>query len=208
MVRDAAGVLHTYYVCRTSPPAGLRGVSLISYRSPLGALASRSTSAAPSFARTDRRWSWGSAPGCVPFKQGAWDSRDSVFESKDFDTFTVVSLRELLAPAIDVDEKGPVAALLAAEEADNNVIEGMRRSVIRKMTLRDQPVLDQYQNNIFRLPLASQLLILEFRLEPGKLRRSSTVSDKSWMWCISKTMSGRWRAVLKAMAGFPTPEAG
>jgi DNA polymerase III delta prime subunit len=159
VVRDAAGVPHTYYVCRTSPPAGLRGVSLISYRSPLGALASRSIGS--TFVRPDgQAVELGQRARLRPVKQGAWDSRDSVFESEDFGTVTVVSLRELLAPAIDVDEKDPVAALLAAEEADNNVIEGMRRSVIRKMTLRDQPVLDQYQDSIFRLPLASRLLIL------------------------------------------------
>ena len=36
----------------------------------------------------------------------------------------------------------------------------MRRSVITKMGLRDQPVLDQYQDEIFRLPLDKRLLIL------------------------------------------------
>ena len=36
-------------------------------------------------------------------------------------------------------------------EASQNVIEGMKRSVITKMGLRDQPVLDQFQDEIFRL---------------------------------------------------------
>jgi DNA polymerase III delta prime subunit len=36
----------------------------------------------------------------------------------------------------------------------------VRRSVIAKMGLRDQPILDQYQDEIFRLPLDNRLLIL------------------------------------------------
>lgn len=50
--------------------------------------------------------------------------------------------------------------LLAKEGQTANVIEGLRRSVIVKMGLRDQPVLDQYQDEIFRMPLGMSLLIL------------------------------------------------
>lgn len=46
------------------------------------------------------------------------------------------------------------------ETAKANVIEGVRRSVITKMGLRDQPILDKYQDEIFRLPLNKRLLIL------------------------------------------------
>ena len=40
------------------------------------------------------------------------------------------------------------------------MLEGLRRSAIMKMGLRDQPLLDQYQDEIFRLPLDTQLIIL------------------------------------------------
>jgi DNA polymerase III delta prime subunit len=50
--------------------------------------------------------------------------------------------------------------LLAEETVKANIIDGVRRSVITKMGLRDQPILDQYQDEIFRLPLDKRLLIL------------------------------------------------
>ena len=50
-----------------------------------------------------------------------------------------------------------LAALLAEEEAAENVLVGRRRSVIAKMGLRDQPVLDEYQDSIFRLPLCASI---------------------------------------------------
>ncbi|HEY1399351.1 ATP-binding domain-containing protein [Roseateles sp.] len=157
VVSDKSGQLRTWYVSRTSPPSGV-GSQLISYRSPMGALASRSVG--DSFV----------SPGgevfelreralLHPVKDAEWDSRDNLFESHDFKTWTVLSLRGLLAPAA-----GPIedilAALLAEEEAEENLFEGRRRSVITKMGLRDQPVLDKFQDEIFRLPLSSRLLIL------------------------------------------------
>ena len=159
VVADESGALHTYYVCRASPPASLNGVPLISYRSPMGALASRTVGA--TFRRPDgQEVELCQRVRLFPFKQDAWDSRDSIFEGDEFATVTVRSLRELLAPpAADLDED-PLQALLAAEEQAGNLIAGVRRSVITKMGLRDRPVLDEYQDTIFRLPLASRLLIL------------------------------------------------
>ena len=50
--------------------------------------------------------------------------------------------------------------MLAEESQTANVFEGLRRNVITKMGLRDQPILDKYQDEIFRLPLDKRLLIL------------------------------------------------
>lgn len=159
VVADESGALRTYYVCRASPPASLSGVPLISYRSPMGALASRTVGA--TFRRPDgQEVELRQRARLFPFRQDAWDSRNSIFEGDDFATVTVRSLRELLAPpAADLDDD-PLEALLAAEEQAGNLIEGVRRSVITKMGLRDRPVLDEYQDGIFRLSLASRLLIL------------------------------------------------
>ena len=49
---------------------------------------------------------------------------------------------------------------LLEEDTSSNIIGGRRREIIHRMKLRDQPVLDQYQDRIFRLPLNSCLLIL------------------------------------------------
>jgi SpoVK/Ycf46/Vps4 family AAA+-type ATPase len=73
---------------------------------------------------------------------------------------TVLSLRHLL-PAIAPEHTLDILeALLADGRAAENVVEGLRRSVVAKMALRDQPLLDQYQDEIFRLPLSTRLLIL------------------------------------------------
>jgi hypothetical protein len=157
VVTDDSGTMHTWYVCRTSPPTGA-GAPLISYRSPMGAMASRgvgTTFTSPggqTFELLERAL-------LRPIKNEDWDSRDSVFQSQEFDTVTVRSLRELISPPMRAPED-VLAALLAEEEAAENVIAGRRRSVIAKMGLRDQPVLDEYQDEIFRLSLASRLLIL------------------------------------------------
>jgi hypothetical protein len=159
VVSDGTGAKRTYYVCRTSPPAGLIGLPVISYRSPMGAMASRPVGA--TFVRPDgHEVELRHRALLRPFKEEAWDSRDSIFESEDFGTVTVRSLRELLSPAAAGVPEDVLAALLAEEEAAENVLAGIRRSVITKMGLRDQAVLDEYQDGIFRLPLASRLLIL------------------------------------------------
>jgi superfamily I DNA/RNA helicase len=159
VVADESGALRTYYVCRSSPPASLSSVPLISYRSPMGALASRTVGA--TFRRPDgKEVELRQRARLFPVRQDAWDSRDSIFEGDDFATVTVRSLRELLAPSAADLEDDPLEALLAAEEQAGNLIAGVRRSVITKMGLRDRPVLDEYQDGIFRLSLASRLLIL------------------------------------------------
>ena len=66
----------------------------------------------------------------------------------------------MIAPVEAGIDEDILAQLLAEDDAAANVIKGIRRSVITKMGLRDQPILDQYQDAIFRLPLSNQLLIL------------------------------------------------
>lgn len=53
-----------------------------------------------------------------------------------------------------------VGQLLAEEQQAGLVREGMRRTIIQKMALRDQPILDQFQDSIFRLPINSRLAVL------------------------------------------------
>jgi GTPase SAR1 family protein len=90
-----------------------------------------------------------------------WDSRDSVLHGKTYGPLTIISMRDALfaAPTSEVGDE-LLAAILAADEKANNIIDGIRRSVITKMGLRDQPILDRYQDEIFRLPLNAQLLIV------------------------------------------------
>lgn len=77
-------------------------------------------------------------------------------------TVTIESLRKLLQghPELAGEVEDLVAQILAGEANRQNVIEGMKRSVITKMGLRDQPVLDRFQDEIFRLPLNRRVLLL------------------------------------------------
>lgn len=90
-----------------------------------------------------------------------WDSFNTEFQAGQLGTVTVQSLLRLLAEALQEDD--PLAAiekLIAAAEAEDNIVIGRVRNILRKAELRDQAVLDQYQSEIFRLPIDSQLVIL------------------------------------------------
>jgi hypothetical protein len=91
-----------------------------------------------------------------------WDSRDTVVEQLASRPFTVVSLRKLLRAPVE-DEGAALAFLenlLQQGAQAQNVFEGLRRSVIERMGLRARPLLDQYQDEIFRLPLDTRIAIL------------------------------------------------
>jgi UvrD-like helicase C-terminal domain len=49
---------------------------------------------------------------------------------------------------------------MAEGRAAENVLQGVRRELRKKMALRDQPLLDQIQDDIFRLPVNSKLIVL------------------------------------------------
>jgi hypothetical protein len=94
-------------------------------------------------------------------RSNGWDSANTVVEHIGSDPRTIVSLRDLL-DALGTNEDGLdlLDKFLASDRASSNIIEGLRRAVREKMGLRDQPLLDQYQDEIFRLPLDSRLAIL------------------------------------------------
>ena len=149
-----------YYICRATPVLGVPGL-LASYKAPVGRLASLPVGeefVLPSgkrvevVERTRLRPSW---------LADGWDSRDSIFEAGEEGPLTIVSLRQLLRETVAPElVEDLLSQILAAEGQSANSVDGIRRGLITKMGLRDQPVLDQYQDEIFRLPLDQRLLIL------------------------------------------------
>lgn len=159
VVVDEEGKERTYYICRTAPVSGFQ--NLASYRAPLGRLASLAIGAEftlPNGTVVEVLERAQLRP--VALADG-WDSRDTVVEAEHFGPLTIESLRalrtEVAGEEVTADLLGQ---LLAEENFKANIIDSVRRSVITKMGLRDQPVLDQYQDEIFRLPLDKRLLIL------------------------------------------------
>ena len=156
----------TYYICRTAAIHGRNIKALASYRSLAGRLAALDLGDELDLPQV----------GLVeviektrlkPVQTGLlWDSEHSVFEA-DFgnEVFTIESLREMLAEEITLEEQiddGLLDEFFADEskKAHKNIHQGIRRSVIEKMGLRDQPILDRIQDEIFRLPINQQLLLL------------------------------------------------
>lgn len=159
VVIDEEGEEKAYYICRTTPLSGFP--NLASYRAPVGRLASLAIGAEFTLPN-------GTVVEVIERAQlrpnahtDGWDSRDTVVETEDFGPFTIESLRALLTEVAGEEVTEDILGQLLAEETVKaNIIDGVRRSVITKMGLRDQPILDQYQDEIFRLPLDKRLLIL------------------------------------------------
>ena len=159
VVEDEDGEERTYYICRTTPVSGFP--NLASYRAPVGRLASLAIGAEftlPNGTVVEVLERAQLRPAAMT---DGWDSRDSVVEAEHFGPLTIESLRALLTEVAGAEVTEDILGQLLAEETVKaNIIDGVRRSVITKMGLRDQPVLDQYQDEIFRLPLDKRLLIL------------------------------------------------
>ena len=145
-----------FYICRRG--AALNFPDLASYRSSIGRLV-----AAPLFwAVQTPRGNNVSAVERMTFnpilQKGHWDSRNSVVEKRKFGPFLIQSLRSLLRE-LSPEEVDLLAELLGEEKDAGMVSEHPTREIIRVMELRDQPILDQYQDRIFRLPIDHRLLI-------------------------------------------------
>ncbi|MEQ3702105.1 ATP-binding domain-containing protein [Thalassolituus sp.] len=92
-------------------------------------------------------------------ENGNWDSKPSVYRHCDKKTSTVPSLREILE-LFDLGEASELERMLAESDLLSLVQEGVSHQVRTASGLRDQPILDQFQGEIFRLPLDQQLIIL------------------------------------------------
>jgi hypothetical protein len=100
-----------------------------------------------------------------PIEAGSgWDSKPAVQYREKLAPFTIRSLRDLLLDdgdsevAIDVFEAW--AAAQSASAGAGNVIEGIQRDALTAMQLRVAPILDAFQDRIFRLPIDCQIAVL------------------------------------------------
>jgi len=159
VVLDEEDKERTYYICRTSPVSGFP--NLASYRAPVGRLASLPIGAEFTLPNGTMVEVLERAHLRPSFSPSGWDSHDTVVEAESFGPLTIKSMRSLLSEIVGIEiTEDLVGQLLAEENLTVNIIEGVHHRFITKMGLRDQPVLDQYQDEIFRLPLDKRLLIL------------------------------------------------
>jgi hypothetical protein len=165
VVEDEQGTQKTYFISRATPHQQPHDGSVAaSYRAPIGRLA-----ALPVSGDLDVRTSSGVINLQVverailrpARKEGEWDSINSAVEGEDYGPLTVTSFREFLRlQSVVAGEADLLEAALAEDRAAGIVAEGLRRNAITNMELRDQAVLDEYQDEIFRLPLDARLVIL------------------------------------------------
>lgn len=195
-----AGKRIVYYIARATPDsAGERDTRVANYRTPLGRLASlpvgsRYTKSTPQgehllkiVEKTLLQPSFGGE---------GWDAKNSKLEHVDHLPKTIVSLRQMLPRATAgmdlIDE------ILAEGREVENVIEGFRRSVIAKMGLRDAAALDQFQDEIFRLPLSSRLMILG---PPGTGKTTTLIKRLGLKLDVSHLTESETSIVARTTAG-------
>ena len=164
VVADKEGGRLTYYFCRTAPVRiNDRSKMLASYRAPIGRLAEMSVGDEETVVRNGKPVSVEIIEHArfLPSRQAdVWDAKNVILEADGIGPLTIESLRAALAyQGLEIDGN-VLDALLAEDETSLNIHGGVRRSIISKMDLRDQPILDKHQGEIFRLPLNSRLLIL------------------------------------------------
>jgi hypothetical protein len=159
----------TFYMSRASV-AGVRceigDAKLVSYGSPIGRLAEFHPGTTETATINGRERDFSIVERVLVRPQdvdGDWDSSNTSFE---YETWRVAvdSLRKFLAH-VEQPVPGPeeipdeLEALLQGSAADL-LRDVVRREVVEHMALRDQPILDRYQGEIFRMPLDQRLVLL------------------------------------------------
>lgn len=152
----------TLYIARTGNLPLSSGKKFASYRSPLGRLAELPLGDEDSVVLDgqQKRYWVVEKIGYQPTKDAeGWDSKQTQYRHFDRGSWSIESLRTLLR-AENIDSADELDRMLEQAEAQSGIVAGISHQVRTAMGLRDQPILDQFQGEIFRLPLNSQLMIL------------------------------------------------
>jgi len=161
LVEDGEGNKKLFYIARGTPKTSPPNMPKIAnYRSPMGRLASLPVGSEYTL-HTPKGEQYLEVLEKVTLaprlKGDLWDSVNSTIHTIDRSPITAASLRDLLTGEAGEDF---LDRLLSEDRASGNILAGIQRDLITKMGLRDRPLLDQYQDEIFRLPLDSRLVIL------------------------------------------------
>lgn len=162
LVEDDEGQSRVIYISRKSSLSLPGVIKLASYRSPIGALASLPVGDELTVKIGENRHTYFLIEKVTlnPKKSSdQWDSTDNEFSHHKLKNQTVTSFRLLLNPVYE-DHSNELDAILSEAGTAEVVINGIRHKVREAMSLRDQPILDKFQDEIFRLPIDSQLIIL------------------------------------------------
>jgi hypothetical protein len=164
----------TYYFARRSA-AGLttaiKGAAFVPSGAKLGALAEYEAGqiATVEINGTDRKAKILRRTVLSPeMREGLWDAILANFETSDWGEILELlraeslrigldSLKRKLAGPVEIED---IVGQLLAEAAEADAERGrLRRKVVDRIALRDRPVLDKFQGEIFRLPLDQQVIL-------------------------------------------------
>jgi hypothetical protein len=162
---DETQVRQTYYICRSTPPNGVElrdGGHLVSYLGPFGRIAELAPGSIREIDVPRGRVELEILENVAvrPVRtNGVWDAEARVRNAERVQTMP--SLRQVLEQRRRLEEaaEDEITALLLEEETRQAIIDGQRRRVVEQLGLRDQPFLDEYQGEVFRLPLAKRLML-------------------------------------------------
>ncbi len=165
---DDNGVEHTTYISRSSTVSLSGGKKFAGYGSPIGRLASIPAGDEVTVVIDGQEQAFEVLKkiNFNPLKSvDVWDSRDSIFFNQDGSLQSIDSFLHLLGRLKKASKTGvlddisDLDAYLAGDD-EEGITDGIRHTIRQAMTLRDQPILDQIQDEIFRMALNSQLIIL------------------------------------------------
>lgn len=165
VVENEEGERCVYYLARGMPlnesPRELDG-KLANYRGPLGRLAEHRPGATLTIrtGRGDSTYTVLERVQVIPNRRGVeWDAINDQVETTR-QNLTLSSLRDYLAQRGSVVEPEDFLASLEAQEQEEAALhQGTRRRLVVRMSLRDQAVLDEYQGDVFRLPVNRRLML-------------------------------------------------
>lgn len=169
IVAEVDGEKRTYLICRNYTPMAVNPLNpngvFVSYKAPLGAIASRRVGD-EIIVRTP------GGPKSItilhkdifkPIKAELWDAVDNNLSFADKE-YLIDSLRQLLrlmaSPLTSPIEAGTdyTFELDGLDEVDEAPRRRLGR-ISQVIALRDQPILDEIQDDLFRLPISSQLIV-------------------------------------------------
>lgn len=155
-IEDEEGKVFRLFISRKSSLLLHSGVALASYDSPLGRVASFAVGDDGEVEIRGKRQRYYVREKMVlhPVRLGQeWDSRNNLWRHEDDSTQSIESLLAFL-------QEEALDDLFSEDKEASAVKEGIAHQVRTAMALRDQPLLDRFQDDIFRLPIDSQLIIL------------------------------------------------
>jgi hypothetical protein len=189
------------YFARVTPPSTGYGNALhVSYRAPIGRLAALPVGEEQeiNIPSGTRHYEVTARATLQPLiSGGVWDSRDNQIYRGDGKALTIASLRAFLA-SLDVEELDLLERALKEDRDQAAVFEGVRRAVIEKMGLRDRPLLDKFQDEIFRLPLSSRLAVMG---PPGSGKTTTLIKRLGLKLDLQWLEESEGRAVERSLAG-------